>query len=292
MHARVGPHVHREPGRPIAESIEAAVQFAADNGFRAQAAALFVGGPRSLRLAADDPESLRGCAETLALVAHSAYAAVPWDGDRRAVEYVRSELAACAAAGIGALVTHLPNKPADEVAAALPALLDGAADSGPRLLLETPAHTPRHARYSTPEGLEGLFAAVDRRLGERAEGVGLCVDTAHLWTGGVDLRGRAAAEEWLSDLERRLPAAITAGLVLHLNDSARALGSGPDEHAALGAGRIWGGAPLAESGLAAFAEFADRRGLVAILERNGAGRAAGLASDYHRLRALLPGLSV
>ena len=286
--ALFGPHVNRDwcrRGAPLDAHVGEALRAAREEGFRAGAAAVFVSNPRrcELTLTPAEAEGLRRhAAAGTALVAHSTYAAAPWGADagaRRA--FIRREQQACADAGIGALVVHLPSAPPAAVCAGAADLLN-AATPGVRLFLETPAVAPASSCYESPEKLAALFDAL-RRVDPELGRFGLCLDTAHLWTNGVDLSGRAEAEAFLAGLERagpRLPP-----LMLHVNDSLRERGRGPDAHAPLLSGKMWArwaGAPE-HSGLAAFVAFAERRELVAILER---GDHAGLSADYRALGLL------
>jgi deoxyribonuclease-4 len=75
------------------------------------------------------------------------------------------------------------------------------------------------------------------RLIERVsqqERIGVCLDTAHAFAAGYDLR--AGCEEALSELDRIVGLRRLRGM--HLNDSKAALGSRVDRHAALGGGEI------------------------------------------------------
>jgi hypothetical protein len=158
--------------------------------------------------------------------------------------------------------------------------------------------TPAETYYETPPKILALFRAIRQSLDPELARFGLCVDTAHLWVSGVDLRSREAAQHWLAQLEdpaspeRALgsgPPAPggTPAIVFHLNDSQRPKGVGPDAHAPLAAGKIWGplaGAP-GESGIAAVVDFAARHGCWVVLERKPH---AALAGDYHLLRGLAP----
>lgn len=303
-----GFHVSRDwaPGRGA--SLAAHLRVAAAEaervaGFRLGAAAVFVSNPKRPELVVD----AAGAAEVRAFlaasgirgVAHSTYGASPWGANgARGRAFVRRELAVCAAAGLEGLVVHLPKAPPAEVAAVAGELLrpaggagadaegedgedgeedeggaggagraGGAGGAGPRIFFETPAVVPAGGcYYETPAKLGVLFDAL-RAADPGLDRFGLCVDTAHLWTSGVELGPREAAEAWLGELEAlgpRLPP-----VMLHLNDSGRPRGRGPDVHAPLLRGEIWGrweGAPGA-CGLAPFADFARRRGALAILER-------------------------
>ena len=287
-----GPHVTRDHARAahagarpsIVEHIEAARLEAAEGaGFAITAAAIFVGGPknRAINLRAEERAPLREyiARRGIRVIAHSSYAAQPWRGDPDAARYIREELRVCQEAGVSGLVVHLPKLPAAEVLRYAGRLVDEAAPDV-RLYLETPAVRPSESFYETPAKLAALFSELD----PGADRFGLCVDTAHLWVCGVDLRSYAAADGWLRELEARVP---PDRVMFHLNDAERPRGVGPDTHAPLASGEIWGGYSddLAASGLAAFTDYARRHDTPVILERKPHG---ALKSDYLVLRRLAP----
>jgi endonuclease IV len=276
-----GPHVNRNlaksGARPsIVEHIRVAVDGADHgSGFTVGAVAVFVGGPndRRITLTAGEAAELRAFTrETgVRVYAHSSYTAQPWRGDPDAARYIREEQAACIAAGISGLVVHLPKLPREAVLK-----YAGRIENKDMMTyLEIPAVSPTESYYETPEKLGALFDCLPPCFG-------LCVDTAHLNTCGVDLGPREAAEAWLLGLEARVDPRRT---LLHLNDSARPLGKGPDAHAALCKGTIWSGYRdrLPASGLAAVVDYARRHDVAAILERKPAEE---LVNDYAVLREL------
>lgn len=290
----VGAHVSRYHARgraSIAQHIEAARKEAArDGGAALGVVAIFVGGPRdrTIILGEEEAAELRrySAATGVRVVAHSAYSAYPWKGDPSAAQHIRAELEACQLAGIGGLVVHLPKLPLTTVRKYLPRLVSAA--QGVPVYLETPAVKPTESYYETPAKLAALVAVI-QEIDPKLTHFGICVDTAHLWTCGVDLESHEAAAAWFGDFEARLGDLLPAGRVLiHLNDSARLRGVGPDTHAPLLAGKIWGaygegGAPLERSGLAAVVDFARRHSVPLILER---APKEALASDYRILRRL------
>ncbi len=70
-----------------------------------------------------------------------------------------------------------------------------------------------------------------------ADRIGVCLDTAHAFAAGYDLR--VGCGEILSELDRVVGLALLKAM--HLNDSKTALGSRVDRHAPLGGGEIgWG----------------------------------------------------
>ena len=289
-----GPHVnryHAKGSRPrIDEHIEAARQEADHEAdFRMRAAAIFVGGPqeRKITLLASEAASLKRYVDKtgIRVVAHSAYSAVPWRGDPDAARHIREELQVCQSAGIVGLVVHLPKLPIESVMKYIGRLYTPLAPDV-RVFLETPAVTPRETYYETPEKLAELFKAIREKLDPRLDHFGLCIDSAHLWTCGIDLSSNESAEEWLAALEDKAATIPHDRVMIHLNDSGRPLGVGPDTHAGLASGQIWGDYKdrLDESGLAAFVNYAARHDTIVILERKPKSE---LKLDYLVLRKLM-----
>jgi endonuclease IV len=294
--ALVGPHVNRyhAPGaRPnMADHVEAARhQAETEGGFRVRAVSMFVGGPQN-RTITLRPEERTGLRELLRqtqilAIAHSSYTAVPWKGDPDAARFIREEAEVCREAGIRGLVVHLPKLPVEQVMRYIARLYSPAA-SGVRIYLEIPA-IPKGSFYETPAKLSALFRQIRETLDPNLDHFGLCVDTAHLWTCGVDVSSYDAAAQWIAALERSADVIPPQAVMCHLNDSERERGRGPDTHAPLAQGKIWGEYEdhLEDSGLAAFLDYANRHETPVILERKPK---ESLLSDYHILREMLPSL--
>ena len=334
-----GCHVNRYHAQKSARSapptlaahIRAAAAEAADEcGVALRCAQVFVGGPgrREITLTAAEAAELRELARggaaaggaaaagaphaPIKLYAHSVYVAPPWGGDPDAARFIRDELAVCARAGICGLVVHLPKAPIATVVKYAPRLINPDA-RGVRIFFETPAVTPAETYYESPEKLGALLAAL-REVDPADELFGICVDTAHIWTSGVDIQRRDAAADWLARLAaqfgllsqtgllqqpgRPWRSELSARVIFHANDSARPRGVGPDTHAGFAVGRIWGeyfdseaaaGAASAggaqSSGLAAFVEFAAEHQCAFILERKPK---EALRSDYRIMASLEP----
>jgi deoxyribonuclease-4 len=139
-----------------------------------------------------------------------------------------------------------------------------------RLLLENTAGAGGTMGRSAAE-LEAFFDALD---GHRA--LGLCLDSCHWYASGVDVVDRAALDQAMDELDRRI--GLDRLRCLHVNDSAAPLGSNRDRHAGLGEG-------LLGDGLATFVAHPAFEGLPAIVETGHADRAPG-AVDVERLRDL------
>lgn len=177
---------------------------------------------------------------------------------RRSTAALRAELERCRALGLDALVTH-PGNATDgdregalrRNAEALTAIVESPAADTP-ILLETTAGsgTALGGRF---EELARLLDLLPACLRERT---GVCLDTAHVFAAGYDLRGdpEAVLERFdrLIGLERLR--------LIHMNDSRAALGSRVDRHAHIGEGRI------GEAAFAALMREPRLRGVPRVLE--------------------------
>jgi len=221
---------------------------------------------------------------------------------KKDTSFICKQLEVCASAGIQGFVLHLPKAPPPVVLQGITALLAQARAMratalaqalAPRIYLETPAVRPTESYYETPKKLAALFTAIGTADGPDPglKHFGLCIDTAHLWTCGVDISSYAVTDQWFRALERYHDVIPPTSIMIHLNDSLRELGTGPDSHAGLTRGKIW--EPyrkrIGESGLAAVVDYAKRHKIPMILERN---HAEELKYDYFILRELDPGLAV
>ena len=139
--------------------------------------------------------------------------------------------------GADAIVTHIGSHQGagfeeglTRVQAALRRALAESEDSGVRILLENTAG----AGGTMGIDFEELGAIID--AADRHPRLGLCMDTAHIFEAGFDLR----TPEGLGDAVARLDAAC--GLdrleMLHLNDSKTPIGSNRDRHENIGEGEI------------------------------------------------------
>ena len=275
-----GPHADRvhavaagnKKGRPsITAHIQAARAAAASVDFDARSFQVFVAGPRnmSMTLREEEADELRAFLDTnhrLQVVAHGTYGDYPWYGAPYPAKFIRMELEACERAGISGLVVHLGKPGVAEVMKYIPRLVTTA--RGVLIFLETPAVKPASSNYETPEKLATLFGAI-RTIDPTLCKFGLCIDTAHLWSCGVDLSSFEDAEEWIRRLEAVADVIPPDRIMLHLNDSLEACGDGVDSHAPLLAGHMWGAYAdrPQQSGLAAFVDYAVRNGTTVILER-------------------------
>lgn len=96
------------------------------------------------------------------------------------------------------------------------------------LLLENTSG--QKGKIGTLDDLTSLISSIDNHR------LGICLDTAHLFESGVDLREKSQIDNYLLDLKNRH--LLDRVKLIHLNDSKTALGSTKDEHENIGDGQI------------------------------------------------------
>lgn len=147
----------------------------------------------------------------------------------------RRELGRSARLGLDFVVTHPGNATGGDRDAAIARNAAAVARAlaevpGPAVLFETTAGTGTALGWRFEE-LAALLEAIPPSLAGR---VGVCLDTAHVFAAGYDLR--ADAPGVLDALDRRV--GLSRLRLLHCNDSAAGLGSRRDRHAEIGEGGI------------------------------------------------------
>ncbi|MDD5290389.1 MAG: deoxyribonuclease IV [Patescibacteria group bacterium] len=72
--------------------------------------------------------------------------------------------------------------------------------------------------------------------GNKKPEIGVCIDTAHAFASGYDLRDKKAVKKFLDDFDKKI--GLKKLKLIHANDSVYELGSRKDRHAHLGEGKI------------------------------------------------------
>ena len=242
---RLGAHL------PLAAGLVRAADRAGVIG--ADALQVFCDNPTAWRRRASLPRELPAFRARLAelgvrpLSIHAAYlvnlAGDDPDFHARSVEVLASDLRTGAAYGAAFLNVHIGSHRGAGVEAGIRALADGvrqvfdavpAAADVPRLVLENAAGGGSGIGSTLEE-----LAAIDHALGaagvDRSR-VAYCLDTAHAWGAGYDLRDRAVVDELVGGFDERI--GLDRLVMVHLNDSRTGLGSRNDRHEHLGAGLV------------------------------------------------------
>jgi endonuclease IV len=326
----LGCHVHKE-NESIAKDIQSAIYDSDVYSLPMTIAAIFVSNPRRLQISLKDENKVKlkefiKC-KKINIIAHSSYVAALWGKTQlirnNSLKFVLKEYKTCKNVGISGLVVHLPkekmlkkekdvikklidgvshiNAASTDAASTDAASTDAASTDAastdantttPTIYLETPAIISMWANYDTGQKLSNLFHIINSiqiKL-QKSHPFGLCIDTAHIWTSGNDISTYEGANRWFSEL-MDMPYIPYDKLIIHLNDSERDLGCGPDKHASLTKGKIWGAyktrEELKKSGLFFILEFAKEHNIPIILERNNKEM---LKDDYAILKKLFTGL--
>jgi len=244
---------------------------------------IFVAGPRSNReiISAQDKLKVRVLAEKYPMVVHGAYVDIPWKNNPGGVLNIKNELAICAEIGAKGLIVHLGAGATDDVI--LEHVLRELSTVPTDVILYLEINTAKSSAgtFETPEKINKLFERIDGIISRQPHQlrVGLCIDTAHVYSCGVSLDEYNFTMDWLNSIQG------VELIMFHLNDSASTLGSGVDKHQALCKGNIWGQytngtstdlrtdlradyMPVRDSGLVAVLEWAQLNECMVILERS------------------------
>lgn len=176
-----------------------------------------------------------------AVFGHTGYliniAAPPSANRERSLQSLTQEIQLAGSLGLPFLVlhpgAHLGQGEAAglrQAAAALDEVFAATAESPVRIALENTAGQGTCLGHRL-EHLFELFAQV-----KHPQRLGLCLDTAHFFAAGYDVRLPQVWEAVITECERRV--GLEQILAIHLNDSRAALGSRVDRHAGIGQGAI------------------------------------------------------
>jgi deoxyribonuclease-4 len=189
---------------------------------------------RAFRAALDETGIAQPVAHTSYLINMASPDEVLW---KKSIAAMIEEVERCHRLGIVDLVVHPgahmgagEEAGLERVAAALDEISARSAGLGVMIDLETTAGQGSSLGYRFAH-LQAILNLV-----RDARGLGVCVDTCHVFAAGYSLDPMERYDEIISQLDR------TVGLgrlrVLHLNDSRRGCGSRVDRHAGIGAGMM------------------------------------------------------
>lgn len=208
-------------------------------------AQLFTASPRQWQAPPLDAETAARFRETrnrtgVQPISHAAYLINLAGGEAtgpRSRAAFEDELRRCQSLEIPLLVVH-PGTAVDpgeteairRIAAVLDETLESSGNTITTVLLETTAGQGRSIGHT----FEQLAAILD--AARRADRIGVCFDSCHVFAAGYDLRTAETYARTMAAFEAALPLARLR--LFHLNDSRTGLGSRVDRHAHLGDGQL------------------------------------------------------
>jgi endonuclease IV len=281
-----GPHVSKnhlsDTKALLCDHIKAAINEANKNNFSIKAISIFVSNPHGKYITTStiDLDEIRKYSKNnnIEVVVHNSYATPLWtsaDKLSESIGFITKQLDICWRSEFVGLVVHIPNTTNENIANSIISIYNKLLSNRtlnnntiPILFLETPA-LASDDRFGSPVSLSKLFEFLKTKLGSIYNYIGMCVDTAHLWTNGIDVSTIENANKWLLSFDNLFKSLPKKNIIFHINDSANPRGRGPDKHAALTAGYIWKdfNTNINSSGLAVFIDYIRKNNLMGILER-------------------------
>ncbi len=258
-----GFHVNKN-GLHIHDAINRDVNIAKNAGVKIKCVQIFVSGPMSSveTLNKIEKSAIKEMTKKLKIIIHGSYIDNGWN--EKSFDHVQKELKIAEEIGAEGVIIHLSKRTNNNIH-----LLRNIKTSKILFLEINPAKLSNDT-FESAEKLAALFNKIDSLKLDYE--VGLCIDTAHLSSIGVNLRKYGECMDYLLSLPK-------VRTMIHLNDSKAVPGSGIDRHENLYEGYIWRGMRNIESGIDAVFDFADRTNSMIILER------ADIAGDIETLSA-------
>lgn len=281
---KIGPHIDRvysnKKNAKLIDHILAAIKYTKERAnFDISIVAFFVAGPRTYSINIDNDE-IEGLASlNIEKFIHNTYISHPWKNSNSAIHSIHKQINICNKINATGFIVHLPKDNINNILKILPKLYDP--EDTTRIYLEIPALKPSNSFFHNPQNLNTLFERIKNEIDPNLNHFGLCIDTAHLWSCGVDLSSYELANEWLNNLN-----IDPKCLMIHCNDNDKELGQAPDIHNSVTHGQIWQSYKdnLKESGLFAILSFANEFDIPIILERHPMNL---LFNDYVILQQLI-----
>lgn len=164
---------------------------------------------------------------------HATYTTNPWSKNKSSWGLMIHQLRLVEKTKAKGLVVHFTNTPQDII---YERVIEASERFKPKrkvtLFLETPA-SKVGSEYRDPDIIGEICKNLNKIIKTKLK-IGICIDTAHLWSGGIDIRNLDIMKDYLRKIKK-----YKQPLLIHLNDSKKSLGSGIDEHEVIAEGKIW-----------------------------------------------------
>jgi deoxyribonuclease-4 len=235
-------------------------------------AQIFTYGPRFMVKNKIDYNKVKETCSDIDLTVHSAYSTVSiWkvnkknktnQSSKKYLDSIYNQIKSCDEIDAWGLVLHVTKQYADVVAESMKIIKPKIKKTGVKIILEmVSSKADDNKTYETPEKIDNLTTLI----GPTEQWWGWCVDTAHLWGAGVDIKSYSSMSNWLNRITYKKKI-----LMFHLNGSSAKCGSGKDKHEIAFSPNdlIWYGISPSKSGLRAVVEFAVKYNCTIICEIN------------------------
>lgn len=196
---------------------------------------IFTAGPMNsklTKLTSEEIELFSEISKKAHIYVHSSYVTFPWNGKKFAIMQIKKEMDN-ALQITNKYVIHLPKyeeierDPAKFVEI-LTELSKIAIEEGVELILELQAYSE-----NSVERVNKLLTLIKKAK------CWLCIDTAHVWSSGIDISTASLFKAWYNKLRNK-----NRILLFHFNNSSVKCGSHVDKHAAPDSGIMWKGKEL------------------------------------------------
>jgi endonuclease IV len=254
----VGTHTCKGKHKDISDAIS--TNFATAPSVATQ---IFTHGPHSLNANKIDIAAVRALARRVKIYVHEPYRAHIFKGDPKMMDAMVNVFEVAAACGSSGVVVHLPRAKVETVIEHVSTLMKQLEEKkiDVPLILETPSNKAHPTMsWESPKKLQRLTSAL-RAANLGCERVGICIDTAHIFAGGAQIKTREEALAYLSDVP------MERVHLFHLNGNEYE-GRAGDKHAipCSPPDKIWGGKKYKESGCFEFVEWARSYKIPVIFE--------------------------
>lgn len=234
----IGIHISKK-SKPFNEieleykNMEDAIEIEADI-LNSNTTQIFTHGPRNRKQNHINFEKVKQINAIKNIYIHSSYISSGiWSGSNGSIIHIKDQLNAGYKLNSAGLILHVPKKEPRAIAETMRFLSkeitagDGGIYSVP-IILEPPAmKRDEKTTYETPEKMNKLCEVLENDA-EITCDWGFCIDTAHLWSGAVDLSKNNAWNSWIAGLSESTSRRIK---LLHLNGASKTtFGTGADKH--------------------------------------------------------------